>query len=445
MEEEQEGTGEGHVDEEWDSGSRRRYTDAESRIVWRFGYIEGRRDWKSLVQEVKRKPEVFHHSHASVTSLSKRFAKLQSESCISYYSAKFGINRKAYEAKRRQSMEVKEDEEDLGQDNGDKTAMICYTHAESRVLWRVAYIEGNRDWQRLTEEATKRPDIFHHTHANAKSLSSRFSYMTRTEKDIAKFREMFRADHEAHEAKVGKTKQVGERGQETDLEEEEEAEDASGLPQNIMFTDAENRELWRLAYIEGDTDWKRVAKKAQKRPDVFHHKHTSDRSLRCRLWYMTRTPTSIAHFREKFRADHEAYEQRGGKPAQTDDGEQEVDVEKTEPGQDNLGGNSKKEYTDERRKAYSDEESQIIWRFGYMEGRRDWESLAEEAQRRKDVFHETHTTAPCLRMRFHRMTAPRSLEKYLDKFGATPEEDKQSKRQADEPTDSSVEKKQRDA
>lgn len=376
--------GDGDEDEDEVSTSIR-YTDAESRIVWRFGYIERRRDWKALVEEAKSMPETFHRSHTVVASLSKRFRKLRLE--MSDSRAKYGADRKEYLAKARAVQQDTEMDESAQEDEGRRRP---YSDAESRMLWRIAYIQGNRDWESVAEEIRKRPDIFHPNHTTPSSLSMRLYRMTCSPRQIAIYAKKFGADIEAYNARSTRRMGIHDGAQDTDmdLEDDEEYDDegsSAAKERRVLYTDEESRLVWQFGYVEGRKDWESLAREAERKPNIFHKTHATANSLSKRYQTLT-SRHGIANCIAKFGDERDLTER------------------------DNV---KRKQY-----QHYTTAECRIIWRFGYIEGRKDWQSLAEEARRKPEVFHPSHANPVALLMKFRRMMEPHCQAKYRDEFGS---------------------------
>ncbi|CAN0082642.1 unnamed protein product, partial [Sphacelaria rigidula] len=145
--------------------TRKLYTEEESQAVWRFGYTDGRNDWESLAQEAKRKPNIFHESHANASSLKTRFKHMKAMSP----SRTHHVDSPKSDASRKR-----------------------YTTAECSRIWRFGYVEGRTDWENLALEAARTPWVFHETHANPNNLRRRFTKMVHPD-CAARFRAKFGA------------------------------------------------------------------------------------------------------------------------------------------------------------------------------------------------------------------------------------------------------------
>lgn len=155
---------------------------------------------------------------------------------------------------------------------------------------------------------------------------------------------------------------------------------------------------------------------------------------------MTGSPAIISRFRQQFNADHEAHDRSRGKATEADVDDDES-AEKRRMTATSSGAVAGIGDAEPRRQAgsvqftapqrvqpsaadrsqYTTAECQAIWKFGYIDGRRDWECLAAEALRNPEVFHRSHANAGALRLKFTRMADAAPRRKYIKESGSSPQ------------------------
>lgn len=187
-------------------------------------------------------------------------------------------------------------------------------------------------------------------------------------------------------------------GDEEEEEEEEEEKEGKGKAKKVLYTDDESRIVWQFGEANTEKDWEKLAAEARKNPKIFDPVHANAKSLQYRWNWMTRTSESRCKFGSQLWKNRGI--NRGVKGG----------MGKRKPRGGQRGNVS--------RRKYSNAESSIVWRFGVIDGRKDWQNLATRVSKMDDIFDRSHTSVESLKKKYFNMTDPNVVERYRVKYGA---------------------------